>query len=278
MFVDDFKMESREDLTFPASDQTGCIAAWYEFLYVDNRLSTLKSRAHPPHIAIDQHSLDNPNQAWRGLQGLISMLSLRKRVHDLHTFTARATVSLENQRKIRMRDPSLEFTDITQHSSFRNANAFLASNLHERRAGIGDRETLGWTNRALNQITEFPISCAAPILPKIEILKVLAGEVVTRNDEIRLSGTNRVEKRLKRVKSLIEMGATNCLGLAQGIIGGQTASTLQPSLANAIAKRAVVNHLEVVAIRMVGVTGYGAFRELPDLERNEPAHLGWAPM
>jgi len=59
---------------------------------------------------------------------------------------------------------------------------------------------------------------------------------------------------------------------------GQTASTLQPSLAKAIAKRAVVNHLEVVAIRMVGVTGYGAFRELPDLERSALAHLGWAPM
>ena len=69
LFVDNFKMESREDLAFPASDQAGCIAAWYEFLYVYNRLSTLKCRAHPPHIAIDQHSLDNPNQTVEGTAG-----------------------------------------------------------------------------------------------------------------------------------------------------------------------------------------------------------------
>jgi hypothetical protein len=46
--------------------------------------------------------------------------------------------------------------------------------------------------------------------------------------------------------------------LRRALLTGQMASTLQPTLAKDIARRAVVNHLEVVAIRIVGVTGCGA--------------------
>ena len=65
------------------------------------------------------------------------------------------------------------------------------------------------------------------------------------------------------------------LVLRRALLTGQIASTLQPTLAKAIARRAVVNHLEVVAIRIVGVTGCGAPRELPAW--SETAHLGWVP-
>jgi hypothetical protein len=57
---------------------------------------------------------------------------------------------------------------------------------------------------------------------------------------------------------------------------GQIASTLHPNLAKAIAKRGVVNHLEVEAIRMVGITYRGAFPKLPDLARSGMTHKGRA--